>query len=221
MGKKCRNKRLLNQQFFISCEGECEKYYFERLQELINSNKKRKLNCKIEAKKKSPKDLALGLGIVKYSLPFMAVRDIEDNSDYHKRVFHEYLSETKECKTDLHIKTFLVGYSNFTFELWMILHKRLFEFSIPDRTKYLEYINSSFKTSFSDLAEYKKEDNFKALLNTLSLDDVYHAIKNARISRDTKKSAFKPISYCGVVYDSVDPATNIDELVEYILEKCF
>lgn len=219
--RRClKERRKTNEQFFISCEGECEKFYFEHLQKLINTCEKRKANCKIYAKKKQPKDLVLGFGLAKLDLPFMSARDIEDNSPYHVKLFHEYLDEIKYCTTVLKAKTFIAGYSNFAFELWIILHRKVFDFQILDRTKYLSHINSSFGFSFSTMDEYKKEDNFKSLLETISLEDVKKAIENARSSRKTKKSACKIVKYSDFEYDSVDPATNIDSLVSFILDKC-
>ncbi len=73
-----------------------------------------------------------------------------------------------------------LAYSNISFELWILLHKTNCFQSFISNKGYLKLINSNFNQNYSRLREYKKEDNFKRLLNNLNLDDVFQAIIRAK-----------------------------------------
>ena len=49
--------------------------------------------------------------------------DVESNEQVHVDKFKNILSEMREAKAQKKI-SYVLGYSNFTFELWMVLHKR-------------------------------------------------------------------------------------------------
>lgn len=49
--------------------------------------------------------------------------DIESNGEYHTDKFQNILKEMSEVKKQKNIN-YQLGYSNFTFELWIILHKK-------------------------------------------------------------------------------------------------
>lgn len=76
----------------------------------------------------------------------------------------------KEAKTQKKIG-YVLGYSNFTFELWMVLHKRACNGSLTHRRQYLAPISDSFGEKFEDLDHYKREDAFTRCLNKL---DFHH-----------------------------------------------
>lgn len=63
------------------------------------------------------------------------------------------------------------AYSNFTFDLWMVLHRRDVV-HCGDRKQYLRQINAVFGTDFQKMDEYKKEANFKAILASIGIKDV-------------------------------------------------
>ena len=48
---------------------------------------------------------------------------MESNDPVHVDKFKRILSEMNEAKKQKKI-TYMLGYSNFTFELWMVLHKQ-------------------------------------------------------------------------------------------------
>ena len=80
----------------------------------------------------------------------------------------------KMCRAENQGKSIIynLGYSNLTFELWILLHKANCNNYISNKVQYLKFINQYFNKKFTDLEEYKSEDNFKKLLSDLSLDDV-------------------------------------------------
>lgn len=59
--------------------------------------------------------------------------DVESTSPVHTEKFHSILKEMKEAKTQKNIRYHL-GYSNFTFELWIVLHKKDCFEPLDDRT---------------------------------------------------------------------------------------
>ncbi len=56
---------------------------------------------------------------------------------------------------------YTLGYSNFAFDLWMVLHKADCNRSLSYRHQYLDPINRAYQEHFSDMDEYKKENNFR------------------------------------------------------------
>lgn len=70
-----------------------------------------------------------------------------------------------------------LGYSNFTFELWIILHKKDLKGPLTDKKQYLKYINEIFDEDFKSLDEYKEEKNFKRVVEQITLEDIINAIK--------------------------------------------
>ena len=61
----------------------------------------------------------------------------------------------------------------------MILHKADCNGEKKDRRQYLSPINNAYHEHFENLDEYKQKDNFKRVLNQLSLDDVKMAIQRS------------------------------------------
>ena len=73
------------------------------------------------------------------------------------------------------------GYSNFTFDLWIVLHKTDCFAHLTHRKDYLSYINRAYSKTFESMDEYKYEDNFKQCLNQLTLSDVIKAVERSKI----------------------------------------
>lgn len=221
------NKRLFNQTYTMTVEGECEKYYFEHLKKLINENKSRIANCQFKpdiAVKKSPLKHAKAFNGLDNK--FFHIQDIEDYySEEHKKVFYNTLEELKNARK--YVKYYKLGYTNFSFELWILLHKRDMTHSISNRKKYISIINESYGTNFEHIGDYKEEQNFKKILNQISLDDVYQAIKRAKEIRlcnecETCKAQNQKLEeYCNYTFFTVNPDLDIHEIIETILVDCF
>ena len=54
------------------------------------------------------------------------------------------------------------GYSNFTFDLWIILHMADCNASYAHRKQYITPINRAFGEKFENMDEYKKPANKKS-----------------------------------------------------------
>ena len=126
----------------------------------------------------------------------------------------------KEAKEQKKIK-YTLGYSNYTFELWIILHKKSCNGSLTNRKQYLDPINQIFEENFEDLDKYKHEDDFKRCLRKLSLDDVISAIKRADVIMNNNiKDDKKVISYKTYSYYKDNPALSIHDVIRNIFFDC-
>ena len=127
MGKTDRKE---SRQFFMSVEGiNCEKMYFEHLSRVINESDKSKYNLKLNPKVTTPYEYAkrnaykpAESGKNNRLLPYLHIQDIEDyyHTDQLNR-FHGIIDEMRKAENTFRIK-YELGYSNYTFELWMLLH---------------------------------------------------------------------------------------------------
>jgi hypothetical protein len=111
----------------------------------------------------------------------------------------------KEAKTQKKI-IYKLGYSNFTFELWMVLHKKNCNGILVHRRQYLDHINSEFGENFENLDQYKHEDKFKRCLGMLLLDNVKEAIRRAEVITENNKMNGNTIQYKGYEYYRDNPS---------------
>ena len=126
----------------------------------------------------------------------------------------------KEAKTQKRI-TYRLGYSNFTFELWIVLHKKDCNGMLTHRRQYLEHINRAFGESFENLDQYKHEDEFKRCLGKLSIDNVRDALRRAdMIEMNNKKDGKTFVEYKGYTYYRDNPALSINEAIRMIFDEC-
>ena len=138
--------RKETKQYTLTVEGNTEKWYFEWLQKEINSFDTAKYKVKINLSiQQYPLSYAKKLNAK--STPFVVhICDIEGNIREDIEKFETVLSELKEAKEQKRIE-YRLGYSNFTFELWMILHKQNCSGSFTDRSKYLTIFSKNSPTS--------------------------------------------------------------------------
>lgn len=211
---------LQTRKYTFTVEGETEQWYLSWLKDQINSFEKRKYNVAIVAKvQQNPKKYAKSIN-TKSTPRITHICDVESNEQIHVEKFQRIISEIKESKILKGID-YELAYSNFTFELWMILHKKTCNGSFADRSQYLEPINQAYGEEFEDLAHYKREDNFKRCLSKLSLDDVKAATDRAQsIANRNKTEGKKLITYMGYSYYKDNPALSIHESIQKMLVDC-
>nr|MBQ4320051.1 RloB domain-containing protein [Clostridia bacterium] len=131
--------------YYLALEGMTELMYFERLRDIINASAlhpyKVELICAVEhSPMRAYKRLKSKAAENGEEAPvFRYVRDMENPSE--RQAFHSALREMKHCGMELY-------YSNYTFELWLLMHKCRFAESIADKRNYLKYINRYFGTSY-------------------------------------------------------------------------
>ncbi len=208
--------------YTFTVEGETEKWYFDWLENQINACEGAAYKVSIVSKvQQSPSKFAKSQTC--FSTPAIVhICDVESNDPEHKKKFTDILDQIDQSnKLGKKIK-YALGYSNFTFELWIALHKVDCNGPLTNRSQYLTHINRAFSERFEDLDHYKKEDNFKRCLSKLTLDDVKKAIrKAARIMADNESDpGKKPVIYKKFKYYEDNPSLTIWEHVKRILNDC-
>jgi len=207
--------------YYFTVEGETEDIYFSWLQDIINKQPNSKYNVKIVHKVcKDPLKYAKGLTNIS-KINITHAFDIESQDECHVQQVKTTIDRMKEAeKTGKELK-FRLGYSNFTFELWIILHKSECNSSLIHRDKYLEQLNKAYDEHFEDLAHFKCEKELQRIFNKLDISNVREAIKRAKnIMSNNEKNNLPSERYKGFCYCKDNPSLSIWESVEKILKDC-
>lgn len=219
--------RRLNSTYTLTVEGECEKYYFEHLLMLINNESTKKKTCVFKPSISFKKPLSTARGISNKSGVFFHIQDVEDYNDtFQKDKFNALIKEISDANKISKDLSYTLGYSNFTFELWMLLHKVNFNSSVAHRDDYLLHINNAYCTNFSRLKEYKSESEFKKILQQITLDDIRVAIKRAESIRSSNENGTtlilnqKKITLNKYEFYSQNPDLDIHKIVQKIINDC-
>lgn len=108
--------------YYFSVEGETEKWYLKWLEDKINEIEKSSYKVKFDIKvQKNPKKRAKQLSVIG-KLNIFHMMDFEELNN--EKSFQDTLTKMKEAEKIKSIK-YILGYSNYTFDLWIILHKKL------------------------------------------------------------------------------------------------
>lgn len=173
----------------IYVEGEvCEKLYFQHLATLINNcdyaTKKVKFFIKEKISPISFYKSRINIYAQKINgkkndgIQYLHVQDIECY-DTDKDKFLKLLDELNEVQKRYKID-YQLGYTNYTFDLWIILHKMTLNNSLEHRKKYIDYINKAYGTKYTNMDDYKRASEFKNTLKMITLDDVKLAIERGK-----------------------------------------
>lgn len=112
--KECRK-------YYFSVEGETEKWYLKWLESQINSKDNAKYNVKIIAEvNKNPMKMVKKLTALG-NLDIVHVFDFEESQN--EEAFKNTLNAMKSAAKKKKKVKYSLGYSNNTFDLWIILHK--------------------------------------------------------------------------------------------------
>lgn len=207
--------------YYFSVEGQTEKWYLEKLQLMINTSQESKyivnFDCPVQ---KNPEKRAK-TAIITEKVNIYHIFDYESNDSIHKQEFINTLNMMKKANEMGKQIKYRLGYSNLTFELWMILHKTDFSTHLSDRKQYLQYINRAYNEKFENLPQYKQEDNFKRILNQLTIQNVKDAIKRAKVimKRNTEDGCVLR-EYKGYKYFEENPSLSVWEVIDQILSDC-
>ena len=218
-----------SRQFYISVEGiNCEKMYFEHLAKLINSSDAT-YNLKVDPRKMTPMQYAKRNAhrpVEKRKgnkmLPYIHVQDIEDYyGEFHRKKFYGIIDEMRDAEDEFKI-SYELGYSNYTFELWMLLHVADMKHAVQDRKAYLAPINRWFHRSYTDLDEFKREAEFQDILDEfVTLDSIRQAIRRAeKIVEQNAEDGKKRENYKGFTFYQDNPDVSVHEVVQLIFEVC-
>lgn len=213
--------RKENRTYYFSVEGETEKRYFHWLQNIINSTEESKYSVKLNhSVQPNPVSYVKKLTVVEKTL-ITHVVDIESQDEEHLHRFMTTLDNMKDSQGMGKSIVYRLGYSNFTFELWMILHKSDCNRSYDHRNQYLAAINQAYQQNFLSLSQYKQESNFNLILNQLTLNDVFDAIRRSKFIMNRKTELGHTLhQYKGFKYYPENPSLSIYESIESILIDC-
>ncbi len=213
--------RKQSKKYYFTVEGETEQWYLEWLKKKINETESAKykvtFDCPIQ---KNPLKRAKSL-VTTGKTEVWHISDYESNEPYHREEFRSTMDNMKKAQELGKQISYKFGYSNFTFDLWIILHKADCMASFTDRSQYKYEINNAYDEKFEDMKDYKHENNFKRCLRKLQLSDVIKAISRAKIIMQNNKNCGQTLhQYKGYKYYEENPALAIWEIIEKILKDC-
>lgn len=215
MVKKYTNK------YYFSVEGETEKWYLEwlrdRINELDESRYKVAIDCKVE---KDPYRRAKKMTIASKT-EIWHLSDYESNDEFHVQQFKRTIDNLKKASSIGKNIVYKFGYSNFTFDLWIILHKMDCNGPKTDRKQYINSINRAYNKHFLSMDDYKHKDHFNSCLKQLSIDNVKKAIERSkRIMQSNQANGYQLQRYKGYSFYRENPSLMVWEVVEKILKDC-
>lgn len=213
--------RKLNKKYYFSVEGETEYWYLKWLQDLINKTEEATYRISIDCPvRKNPLKHAKSLTITRKTEIYHFF-DYESDEEIHERRFRDAMDSMKKAQSLGKQIVYKSGYSNFTFDLWIILHRVDCNRAYVHRKQYITAINSAFNEKFQDMREFKEEDNFKRCLKRLELSNVNDAIKRAKnIMKRNEDSGYVLHHYKGYKYYKENPSLTAWEAIEKILTDC-
>ena len=213
------NSRFENRKYTFTVEGQTEKWYFQWLGEQIRNCDARiyDANVKVTVQSNPESGYKKLNGLTTQEL--FHVCDVESSAKEDIDRFKQVLLSMKNVTNQKRID-YILGYSNFTFELWMILHKQECNHSLTDKKQYLKYINQAFGEQFENLSQYKNESCFKRCLSKLTLEDVKQAIVRADALAKNNKLYKKPTHFRGYSFYLDNPALSVHEIVKRMIQEC-
>ena len=207
--------------YYFSVEGETEQWYLEWLEAQINANENANYIVKFITKvEKDPVSFIKKL-VVQKKTTIWHLSDIEGSSDEQIQTVHNTLGRLKEAKGLGKSIIYRWGYSNLSFDLWMILHKQNCNAELTDVGKYLTHINRVFDEHFESMKEYKEEDNYKRCLGKLTFPEVLTALSRAKaIMQRNERDGYQLAQFKGYRYYIHNPSLDLWQPVETILSDC-
>lgn len=162
-------RRTINE-YRGACEGSQERMYFVHLKGLIKREERRKY------------DVQFNLICTNGGSPLIVAKradvtlagEIERLAAFDYDGKHgEFIDALDYCKA----KRIVYGYSNYCFDLWLLLHKERYMRVIANANGYEAKIRSVY--NLPEEADIKEEVFVKQILSQISLDDIRRAVENA------------------------------------------
>ena len=207
--------------YYFSVEGETEQWYLKWLQDRINETEGAKIKVSFDCPvQKNPLKRAKSM-VITGKTEVWHISDYESDEPIHVKQFMETMDNMKAAMGLGKQISYQLGYSNLTFDLWIILHKVDCNGTIVHRKNYLAPLNKAFDEHFENMDEYKHEANFKRCLGKLQLPNVIDAVNRAKtIMQRNKDSNYVLQQYKGYRYYKENPSLAIWEVIENILMDC-
>ena len=118
--------------------------------------------------------------------------------------------------------SYKLGYSNYTFELWMLLHVADMTHSVQDRNSYLNLVSRWFHRNYTSIDEFKSHIEFLQILNEfVTIDSIGLAIARAeKIVQNNSEERKNKENYKGITFFRDNPDVFVHEIVKMIFEVC-
>lgn len=211
--------RKNNKKYLFSVEGETEQLYLKWLERTINTSDCEftvSFNVKVQ---KDPLSFVKGLSIQSETKIFHLC-DYESDEQCHWEQFRWYIDRMAVAEKQGKQIKYKFGYSNLTFDLWIVLHKANCAGSLADRHQYLSKINSAFSENFENMDKFKKKENFERCLSKLTLDDVREAVRRAQKIMEHNAQNYSHVEYRRFRYYRENPALEVGTIIGGILSDC-
>lgn len=210
-----------NRTYYFSVEGATEKWYLDWLQNMINADPDAKYTVKLNSKIQKDPLAHVKKMTITGKTEVTHIFDYESEEAVHVQQFKTALDRMKEAQNSGKNIKYQLGYSNLTFELWIILHKEDCNRHLAHRNLYLDPLNRAYGEHFENLKQYKQEDNFKRILKQLSLNHVKAAIRRSKaIMQRNQENGYVLQQYKGYKYYRENPSLSIWKVVDKILFDC-
>lgn len=214
-------RRKLSKKYYFSVEGETEQWYFKWLQNIINETPESKYKVSFDCPvQKNPIKRAKSI-VVTDKIDIYHISDYESDEEIHVIEFKKTMENMKKTKSLGKQISYKFGYSNLTFDLWIVLHKSNCNGAMDHRNLYIRHINRAFDEKFESMDAYKHESNFKRILSRTTLQNVKEAIERAKlIMQRNKDNGYVLHEYMGYKYYRENPSLTIWEVIERVLVEC-
>lgn len=215
------SKKKATKKYYFSVEGETEQWYLKWLQDTINNTEQAVYRVSIDCPvRKDPVKHAKCLNVTQ-KVEVYHFFDYESDEQTHVNAFMSAMDNMKKAEKIGKQITYKSGYSNFIFDLWIVLHMADSNASYAHRKQYLVPINRAFGEKFASMEEYKEEENFKHCLKQMDISNVIAAIERAKkIMQSNQDNGYTLHQYKGYHFYKENPSLESWKAIEKILKDC-
>lgn len=189
------SKKKATKKYYFSVEGETEQWYLKWLQDTINNTEQAVYRVSIDCPvRKDPVKHAKCLNVTQ-KVEVYHFFDYESDEQTHVNAFMSAMDNMKKAEKIGKQITYKSGYSNFTFDLWIVLHMADSNASYAHRKQYLVPINRAFGEKFASMEEFMQSNQDNGY--TLHQYKGYHFYKE-NPSLESWKAIEKILKDCGL-----------------------
>lgn len=190
------SKKKATKKYYFSVEGETEQWYLKWLQDTINNTEQAVYRVSIDCPvRKDPVKHAKCLNVTQ-KVEVYHFFDYESDEQTHVNAFMSAMDNMKKAEKIGKQITYKSGYSNFTFDLWIVLHMADSNASYAHRKQYLVPINRAFGEKFASMEEFMQSNQDNGY--TLQQYKGYHFYKE-NPSLESWKAIEKILKDCGLI----------------------
>ncbi len=190
------SKKKATKKYYFSVEGETEQWYLKWLQDTINNTEQAVYRVSIDCPvRKDPVKHAKCLNVTQ-KVEVYHFFDYESDEQTHVNAFMSAMDNMKKAEKIGKQITYKSGYSNFTFDLWIVLHMADSNASYAHRKQYLVPINRAFGEKFASMEEFMQSNQDNGY--TLHQYKGYHFYKE-NPSLESWKAIEKILKDCGLI----------------------